>query len=270
MHSPFKAFEHEAWQGAASHYDEAFSRLTRQVIPSVLDVLEIEQGSALLDIACGPGYLAAEAHARGAKVTGVDFSSQMVARARVHNPGIEFYEGDAEDLKQFADASFDAVAMNFGILHLDQPEKAISAIFRVLKPGGRAAFTVWAAPEKAVAFGMIVSAIAQHGAKDTTLPPALPFFHFSEGTNSRDIFTGCGFVEPQSRIVEQSWQLDSPEVLFNAFLKGTARMGGLLRQQSSEQLENIRQHIIAACAPYLREGKLLMPMPAYLAWAKKG
>ena len=69
--------------------------------------------------------------ARGARVTAVDFSSAMVELARSQNPGIEFREGDAEALP-FPEGSFDAVVMNFGMLHLASPERAVSEALRVL------------------------------------------------------------------------------------------------------------------------------------------
>src|SRR5205809_6238429 len=57
------------------------------------------------------------------------------------SPEIEFREGDAEALP-FPEASFDAVVMNFGMLHLAHPERAVAEAFRVLSAGGRFAFTV--------------------------------------------------------------------------------------------------------------------------------
>src|ERR1700754_2721251 len=133
MHSAFKEFEHDAWQNAVDHYDTSFSRLTQQVIPAMLDVLDVKPGMSVLDVACGPGYLAAAAHQLGAKARGVDFSAMMVARALAFHPDIPFDEGDAESLEGYADNSFDAVAMNFGILHLDRPENALKAMHRILK-----------------------------------------------------------------------------------------------------------------------------------------
>ena len=75
----------------------------------------------------------------------------MIAAARARNPDIEFREGDAEQLP-LSDDSFDAAVMNFGILHLARPDQALVQACRVLRAGGRFAFTVWAKPEDAVGF----------------------------------------------------------------------------------------------------------------------
>src|SRR5207248_2595421 len=108
----------------------------------LLDAARVAKGARVLDVACGPGYAAAAAAARGAIATGVDFSSEMVEEARGRFSGIEFLEGDAEQLA-FSNSTFDAVVLNFGMLHLARPEQALAEAYRLLRPGGRVAFTVW-------------------------------------------------------------------------------------------------------------------------------
>jgi len=94
----------------------------------------------VLDLACGPGLVAAAAVGRRALPVGLDFSSAMIALARADHPGIRFEEGDAEVLP-FADEAFDAVVANFGIHHVAEPNRALTEARRVLRPGGRVAFT---------------------------------------------------------------------------------------------------------------------------------
>ena len=72
-----------------------------------MDAVGLRQGVRLLDIATGPGYVAAAAAARGARAVGLDFAAPMVAHARTMNPAVEFQEGGAEALP-FPDHSFDA------------------------------------------------------------------------------------------------------------------------------------------------------------------
>ena len=193
----------------------------------------------------------------------------MVARAQQIYPAIEFREGDAEDLQGFDADSFDAAAMNFGILHLSQPEKALRAMYRLLKPGGHVAFTAWAAPEVAVGYSFILKAIEKFGDPSLTLPPAPPFFHFSDPDNCRRVLTECGFTAPVVRTVHQVWALDDPEEIFDSFFHGSARTGGLLRLQAKERLTEIRNEISRAAKVYLNNEKVLIPMPALLAWAVK-
>src|SRR5207244_283915 len=106
----------------------------------------------LLDIACGPGYTAGAAAERGAEVIGVDFSSAMLAEARKNFPRATFKSGDAEAL-DFEAGTFDAVTCAFGIGHFAEPDKAIGEGFRVLRPGGRYAYSWWCSTEKHEFFG---------------------------------------------------------------------------------------------------------------------
>src|SRR5437762_643502 len=113
----FREFEHDGWQRAAEHYVDAFGAVTARAAGPLLDAVAAGSATELLDVATGPGFVAAEAASRGARVIGVDFSSAMIAAAGRRYHDILFREGDAEALA-FDGDTFDAVVMNFGLLHL--------------------------------------------------------------------------------------------------------------------------------------------------------
>jgi len=264
----FHAFEHAGWQSASREYDDAFGRLTRQVIGPLLDAVGVGKGMRVLDVASGPGYVAAEAAARGARVAAVDFSSEMVALARSRHPGIAFSEGDAEALA-FPEGKFDAVVMNFGMLHLARPERAVAQAFRVLRLGGCYAFTVWAQPEEAAGFGIILDAVRSHGDPDVPLPSGPPFFRFSDAGECERVLRGTGFSDTNVRKHRQTWSFTSPEGLFEAFYNGTVRTRALLRAQTSGKLEAIRNAVREGAEHFAADGGVQIPMPAVLAAAVK-
>ncbi len=266
--SVFREFEHAGWQNVVAEYDTAFGDLTAQAIGPLLDAVGAGKGVRLLDVATGPGYVAAEAARRGASVVGVDFSSSMVAEARRRCPDMEFREGDAEALP-FPDGTFDAVVMNFGMLHLARPDEALVEAHRVLRPGGRVAFTVWAKPPETVGFDIVLWAIQSHGNINVPLPQGPPFFRFSDPEESRRALREAGFVNPQIVKVPQTWRLPSPEALFEAMKGGTVRTAGLLRGQTPEALNAIRMAMRDAARAYEKNGRIELPMPAVLASAMK-
>ena len=98
----------------------------------------VRPGDRVLDACCGTGDLAVAAARAGGKVTGVDFSKPMLERARLKAPEIEWVEGDALALP-FADDSFDAATVGFGVRNLADLELGLRELRRVLRPGGRLA-----------------------------------------------------------------------------------------------------------------------------------
>jgi demethylmenaquinone methyltransferase/2-methoxy-6-polyprenyl-1,4-benzoquinol methylase len=96
----------------------------------------VSPGDRVLDSCCGTGDLALACLRAGGRVTGLDFSERMLERARGKSDEIEWIEGDALALP-FEDDSFDAATVGFGVRNLDDLEKGLRELQRVLRPGGR-------------------------------------------------------------------------------------------------------------------------------------
>jgi demethylmenaquinone methyltransferase/2-methoxy-6-polyprenyl-1,4-benzoquinol methylase len=95
-------------------------------------------GDRVLDACCGTGDLAVEAERRGGRVVGLDFSGRMLERAHLKSGTIEWVQGDALDLP-FGDGEFDAATVGFGVRNLDDLERGLRELARVLRPGGKLA-----------------------------------------------------------------------------------------------------------------------------------
>jgi len=190
-------------------------------------------------MACGPGFISEAAAARGAQPVGLDVAAAMVARARERCPGFTFVQGDAQRLP-FRDASFDTVTMNFGILHLSQPETALAEARRVLVAGGRFAFTAWVAEGNAVA-EIVDTAVAAH-AVPVELPEGPAFYRFADADEGRRALAQAGFDVGSFELetVTALWRVPTAELLFEAELEGGVRTSAVLRAQPREQLEAIR------------------------------
>ena len=264
----FHDFEHAGWERAAEHYADAFGCLTTQTIDALLDAVGARAGTRLLDVACGPGFVAAAAAARGASVVGLDFSPAMIAEARRRHPMLMFYDGEAEALP-FDVASFDAVVMNFGLLHLARPDAAVAEAHRVLRAGGRYAFTVWASPEQAVGFGMALRAIEEFGTTDVPLPEGPPFFRFSAPDETRRTLEQAGFSSVDVRQLPLTWRLSSADAVFDALSRGGVRTAAVLRAQTPSALASIRTAVRRGVERYGQERRFVIPMPAVLASATK-
>jgi SAM-dependent methyltransferase len=267
----FHNFEHAGWQKASTFYAETFGTLTALTIDPLLESVRVRSGIRVLDVASGPGYAAGAAAARGATVVGIDFSPLMVEEARQRFEGVaslEFLEGDAQKLP-FESGQFGAVVMNFGLLHLARPEAAISEAFRVLEAGGRYAFTVWAKPDEAVGFGVVLRAMETHGRTDVGLPDGPPFFRFSDAGECHRTLAQAGFREINVQQLPLIWNLPSADALFQAALCGGVRTSAALQAQTPEALAAIRSAVHAALERYTRDDDVALPMGVVLASAAK-
>jgi SAM-dependent methyltransferase len=137
----FKAAQREAWASFLP-----VEVMTTIPAARLVKFAQIAPGQNVLDVACGAGVVAVTAARRGAVVSALDLSPVLLERAR-HNAGlagvaVQFTEGDAEALP-YPDASFDAVLSQFGHIFAPRPAIVLAEMLRVLKPGGRIAFTTW-------------------------------------------------------------------------------------------------------------------------------
>ncbi len=110
--------------------------------------LGIRPGQKVLDLGCGDGTTALPAAKRGADVLGVDIASNLVAagNARAKDAGLtnlRFQEGDACELTDLSDASFDLVVSVFGAMFASRPFDVAKEMVRVTKPGGRIVMGNW-------------------------------------------------------------------------------------------------------------------------------
>ena len=134
----FARFEHEGWEQVSAAYDQSFGRLTPQSAEALLDAAGVDGDTSLLDVCCGPGMVAEAAVARGANVTGLDFSAAAIALAGSRVEEARFVEGDAQALP-FDANHFDAAVCGFGLIHLPDAARGLAEMIRVVRPGGRIA-----------------------------------------------------------------------------------------------------------------------------------
>jgi ubiquinone/menaquinone biosynthesis C-methylase UbiE len=267
----FSRFEHEGWERVADKYDSVWSSLTRQFIPYLIETSHVSSGMSVLDVACGPGYVSDAIRKLGAIPMGIDFSEKMVAIAKKMFPGVRFAQGDAQNLA-CDDASFDRVLINFGLLHLSRPEQACAEGFRVLKPGGKFGFTVWAPPPQSPGAKIVNDAIEAHADLNVQLPEGPPRYLYDQKEECRSVLKKVGFdgrsMIYQTRSVE--WHLPTAQYFFEAERDAGVRTAGLLARQSPERLNAIRTAIGKGVGRYAKGNEFVIPMAAHIVVASKG
>jgi SAM-dependent methyltransferase len=215
----------------------------------------------VLDVACGTGNTAITARRiGGAKVTGVDFTPELLSQAQAEGSlaeadDIEWKEGNAENLP-FGDESFDVVLSSFGHMFAQNPEVAIREMLRVLKRGGgRVAFATW--PSELVN-GKLAGVIARHippPSPSPNSPPPSPMQWGNPdivqkrlGPYVKDIHFERGVVSIPVLSPNHYWRMVST--------KSGPMMQAIQTLKDHQKVESLKKDVLQAIEPYTNENLL--------------
>jgi SAM-dependent methyltransferase len=265
----FTTLERDGWDRNAAEYDRWTLHWTGQAFVPLLDSLGELSGRRLLDIASGTGHLARAAAERGALAEGLDIAPSMVARASRDFPDLAFRVGSAEALP-YPDASFDVVTCCFGLLHMERPEVVLAEIRRVLRPGGRFAYSAWHGPDQGGAlFGLFLSTLQSLADLDVGLPPAPPFFQFADPAARDRLLGAAGFADVTGRDLVLAWRARRPEDLVLMLKDGMVRNRMLFDRQAPAVQERILSALVEKGRAFVRDGGIEIPTAAHLATAMR-
>jgi ubiquinone/menaquinone biosynthesis C-methylase UbiE len=264
----FKEFERTGWAKQALHYDSLVGQMTQQAVDALLAAVNLESGAKLLDVASGPGYVAAEAARRGLDAIGTDIAEDMVDEARRRFARTKFEIGDAEHLR-YADSSFDAVTCAFGMLHFPRPGKAMAESYRVLRPGGRFAFTIWCGPVNAKVISLISDAVQRFADPSVALPVGPGTFTLSDPWILTALMEAAKFTNVQIDELPCFFAPASPSDVFDMMRKSMVRATYVYEHQTADVQRRIEQAIKDEAAAALAAGQGKIPCPALLVRGTK-
>jgi SAM-dependent methyltransferase len=259
----FKAFEAAGWSRGAHGYGRVTGAITARFVEPLLEAARVGTGMRVLDVATGPGHVAAAAAARGAVPMGVDLAEGMLAVARRDHPLLDFRLGDAEALP-FADCSFDAVVGAFVLNHLPRPEVAAAELARVLASGGRLALSVWDVPQRMLFIGLVRDAVAEAGEARSSEPAAGPDpFSFADDVHLRGLLARAGLedVSVETVAVLHRVQGDAME-LWDGLLAGSVRSAAAVEALSPAARERARAAFAELVEPHRVAGGHELPAVA--------
>jgi SAM-dependent methyltransferase len=174
--------------------------------------LGVGEGMKVLDLGCGDGTTALPAAQLGADVLGVDISANLVAagNARAQALGVtncRFQEGDASDLSELDDESFDLVVSIFGAMFAPKPFDVAKEMVRVTKPGGRIVMGNWIPKDPT-----LVAQILKISASYSPPPPEGFVSPMTWGVEDEVIarFTAAGIPEDQISFQRSTYTFDYP------------------------------------------------------------
>jgi SAM-dependent methyltransferase len=260
------------WEQNAEFVDKRTQGLTK----AMLDAVALEPGGRVLELACGPGGLglaAAERVGAEGEVVLSDVAPQMTAiaatraKARGLN-NVTTLELDLEQIDQ-PDGAYDAVLCREGLMLVPDHEGAASEIRRVLRPGGRAAVSVWGPRERNPWLGAMLDAVgAQFGS--TFPPPGMPGPFALDGQDKlRAVLSGGGFDEVEISEVDAPWRGASFEVWWLVTTALAGPLAKVLEAQPPDAVEGIRSHARDALAEYETPDGLEIPGVSLVGTARR-
>jgi ubiquinone/menaquinone biosynthesis C-methylase UbiE len=261
--------EHAAWSERAETYDAIFASISSQAIRDILDILGGIEGKRHLDVACGTGHLVAAASQRRAASEGVDFAEPMIAAAQATYPGLPFKVADATQLS-YEDRSFDAVTCAFGLSHMEEPQAAVNESFRVLKPGGRYAFTLWFDGKNGNdLFRIVNDAFEKYVLDSFTLPETWTQLRYADEQACENITRKAGFSTPLFNRLNIAWQTTSAQQVIGLIEKLSVRSKMIIENQSSVVQRQIHEHILSEVSALRVDGMITLAWPALLTIVQK-
>jgi ubiquinone/menaquinone biosynthesis C-methylase UbiE len=192
-----------------------FTRIAQSMRDSgeeLVDSLGISSGLKVLDLGCGDGTTALPAGRRGAEVLGVDIAANLVAagnkRARAEGlTNCTFREGDAADLNELSDDSFDLVVTIFGAMFAPRPFDVAKEIVRVTRPGGRIVMGNWIPGDPTLVAQLLkISAAYSPPPPEGSISPVM----WGVKDNVLERYTAAGISQAQISFSRETYRFVSP------------------------------------------------------------
>jgi ubiquinone/menaquinone biosynthesis C-methylase UbiE len=219
--------------------------------------LDPKPGDTVLELAAGladTGLMAARLVGESGRIIVTDFTPEMVAAARrraeeldVRNA--EFRVLDAERMDLETD-SVDGVLCRWAYMLMIDPHAAFAQTRRVLRPGGRLAFSVWAARERNPALSLVGRVLESQGHIPRPDPQAPGAFAMADPGRIRELVVEAGFAEPEIEEVTFRWPFAEKDAYWRYVTETAASSSPVLRALSHEMQNAVREQVHKAARPY--------------------
>lgn len=212
------------WTHVAEGYQAETVPAFRQYCQKALELIGYQPGGNVIDVACGPGTLSLMLAASASKIEAIDFSEGMLqvfrriaGERKLHNISIRQMDGQK---LEFADAMFDYAFSMFGLMFFPDRMAGFTELYRVLKPGGRAAVSSWApvaeSPLMRLLFGSIRAAFPERPEPKTNL------LSLENPDLFKEEMQKAGFSDVTVTAFDGAWPVEDADRFLDSMVRGSA------------------------------------------------
>jgi len=263
---------------AAENYEKNVVTYTTAPFAAILlEHANPQPGEHVVDVACGTGIVARQTAPRvGATgtVIGVDINPAMLTVARSlpapEGASIDWREGSALSLP-LPDHTFDLALCQAGLQFFPDRPAAVCEMYRVLKPDGRVAISVWRSPEHNPVSQLIWGTLAHH--LNTTIAVLTPAMSLGDAGELRALLEAAGFADVT--VVARSYTVRepyTPQLIARVFPSVAAvvpTFSAMSNEERAALAQKVQTEIDPALAKYVEGGEQLYPMSTHIAMARK-
>lgn len=234
----------EGWDPVAATYDTVAAPLMARFAPDALQLTEVRPGQRVLDVAAGTGALSFAAAERGAKVLATDFSPGMIdyLRHKAASRGVQGIEAAVMDGQalEVPDNSFDVAISLFGLMFFPDRAAGFRELYRVTKPGGRAAVVTWSCMDRLQFLQVVMGALREAVPEfpPPTKPPLMLSLQDPEVLEAE--MEAAGFDEIRVVTVTHAWSFSNPEEVFEGLPSVSPTFSLMLGALDADQLGAFR------------------------------
>jgi SAM-dependent methyltransferase len=240
---------------------EELWNISRQVSEWIIRKLDPQPGEVVLELAAGvadTGFTAARLVGETGRVIITDFAPEMVAaaRRRAEELGVEnteFRVLNAEQMDLETD-SVDGVLCRWGYMLMIDPAAAFAETRRVLRTGGRLAFSVWATPERNPWASLVGRVLVTQGHIPPPDPKAPGIFAMADPGRIRELVVGAGFAQPDIEEVSFRWTFADQDDYWRFLTEVAGAISSVLRTLPPEAQAMVREQVYEA-AELFRSGE---------------
>jgi SAM-dependent methyltransferase len=257
------------WEQMAAGWEEdrrAVWEASRVVGEWLVDALDPKPGDTVLELAAGvgdTGFAAAQRLGPSGRLISTDFSGPMVeaARRRAEELGVsnaQFTRMDAERM-ELDDASVDGVLCRWGYMLMADPVAALRETRRVLRPGGRVAFSVWADADANPWASVPARALIEHTGARPPDPLAPGIFAMASEERTRELLDAAGLRPERMEQVEMEWRFDSPDDHWRYVMDLAGALAMVIRSMPEREQAAVRRLTEERLAPLAQPPGFRLP-----------